>query len=98
MFVPWPCSGAKAHYHYRLGFAGNSLRLLFKTPPLHTSSARERADAVGALSHMSESATKIKLFFVPLLLPTAKTDTLRETGAEDRHLRFSVKPQPRRFS
>jgi hypothetical protein len=36
---------------------------------------------------MSESAAKIKLFFVPLLLHSAKADTLQATGAEDKPLR-----------
>jgi len=38
------------------------------------------------ISHMSESAAKIKPFFSPPLHETAVANTLRTTGAEDRAL------------
>ena len=36
------------------------------------------------LSHMSESAANVKLFFVPPLHTPAGTNTLQATGAEDK--------------
>jgi hypothetical protein len=42
--------------------------------------------AVWTLSHMSESATRIKPFFVPILCKITLADTLPTAGAEDRAL------------
>ena len=38
------------------------------------------------VNSLSESAAKIKLFFVPLLLHSASADTLQAAGAEDKPL------------
>jgi len=49
-----------------------------------TSGAKLRA--LRADNSLSESAAKIKLFFVPLLLHSASADTLQAAGAEDKPL------------
>jgi len=47
---------------------------------------RNITSAESPVNSLSESAAKIKLFFVPLLLHSASADTLQAAGAEDKPL------------